>query len=490
MAEALHTWLGERREELERELFGVVLPFWTEYSIDSEQGGFFTCLDATGQVYDEKKYVWLQGRQCWMFARIANSYTEEEITALSAKHRPSFRNSLQKGDSLATRIDITRPSLINAAKRGVDFLFEHAIREEDGHVYFCLSRDGKPVLHQRKPFSALFLVMALKEVGVAISDSSYVQKAMQLFLRAKGWIDTPGSLGKPALEGAPPLEALAEPMILLNVAEELLSESASLELSAEHNEMLREIQRQSVRAILKHVIRDPISKRVVHVPELVKEDGTPYYEGTEGRVLNYGHVIEAGWFLLSYCRSEQTRQSGSANDGDHGQTPLPPIPEIEATALEVLDWAFEEGWDEENGGGILYFGDAKSMPVTSLEWSLKLFWPINEAMVASMHALLTVLHKGRGSIADSETEMEAEKQKERFSKTFNFALQHMSDEKHGEWYGYLNRECKVHLNFKGAAYKGCFHVPRSLLFCRELVDRALSVLEEGRKNSGGKEVKE
>ena len=29
-------------------------------SVDKEHGGFMTCLDADGTVYDTKKYVWLQ----------------------------------------------------------------------------------------------------------------------------------------------------------------------------------------------------------------------------------------------------------------------------------------------------------------------------------------------------------------------------------------------------------------------------------------------
>ncbi|MEO0374793.1 MAG: AGE family epimerase/isomerase, partial [Cyanobacteria bacterium P01_A01_bin.17] len=40
-----------------------VLPFWEHQSIDREQGGFFTCLDRAGNVYDTDKFIWLQNRQ-------------------------------------------------------------------------------------------------------------------------------------------------------------------------------------------------------------------------------------------------------------------------------------------------------------------------------------------------------------------------------------------------------------------------------------------
>lgn len=39
----------------------------------------------------------------------------------------------------------------------------------------------------------------------------------------------------------------------------------------------------------------------------------------------------------------------------------------------------------------------------------------------------------------------------------------------GEWFGYLTREGKVHQRFKGGPYKGCFHVPRALFLCSQML---------------------
>jgi N-acylglucosamine 2-epimerase len=55
------------------ELFGSVIPFWMEKSPDREFGGYFTCLDRQGRVYDTDKFMWLQGRQVWFFSMIYNS---------------------------------------------------------------------------------------------------------------------------------------------------------------------------------------------------------------------------------------------------------------------------------------------------------------------------------------------------------------------------------------------------------------------------------
>ena len=43
----------------------------------------------------------------------------------------------------------------------------------------------------------------------------------------------------------------------------------------------------------------------------------------------------------------------------------------------------------------------------------------------------------------------------------------------GEWAGYLDREGKVKMNFKGGPYKGCFHVPRALMICEKILKQLL-----------------
>ena len=50
------------------ELLDNVLPFWLEHSQDLEFGGYFTCLDRKGGVFDTDKFIWLQGREVWMFS--------------------------------------------------------------------------------------------------------------------------------------------------------------------------------------------------------------------------------------------------------------------------------------------------------------------------------------------------------------------------------------------------------------------------------------
>ncbi len=52
-------------EQYRNELLGNIIPFWMEHSLDEQYGGYFTCLDRTGNVFDADKFIWLQCRQVW-----------------------------------------------------------------------------------------------------------------------------------------------------------------------------------------------------------------------------------------------------------------------------------------------------------------------------------------------------------------------------------------------------------------------------------------
>lgn len=55
------------------ELYGSVLPFWLNNSIDKEFGGYFTCLDREGKVFDTDKFIWMQGREVWLLSMLYNN---------------------------------------------------------------------------------------------------------------------------------------------------------------------------------------------------------------------------------------------------------------------------------------------------------------------------------------------------------------------------------------------------------------------------------
>lgn len=382
--------LRRLRGEFEEELFGSVIPFWERHSWDREHGGFWNCLDRTGQVFDVTKYGWLQGRETWLFSKLYRTVER-------------------------------RPEWLAMARSGAEFLRFKALTPDD-RIPFRMTADGTPVSIQRKIFSECFYVMAMAEYARASGDEGYAEEARRMFALVWEWAFDWRKVGRPAYPGATPLQALAVPMILMNLIEELTDGAA-----APYERELAQCQE----AFLRHV--KPEEKRVY---EFVRPDGSLCLELPEGRQLNPGHAIEAGWFLQHWAE----RQHNAA---------------LSALAVDVVRWSHAEGWDEEHGG-LLSFLDSRGHSPVQLEWNMKLWWPHCEALYAHL-----LDYAVTGSAGDWGL----------FQTTKDYTFAHFPDREYGEWYGYLDREGRVSQSFKGGPYKCAFHVPRALLLCRNLLER-------------------
>lgn len=73
-----------------KELLENIIPFWTQHSIDKDHGGFFTCLDRYGKVFDTDKFAWLQGRQIWTYSMLFNNVEKNDDWLKIAQHGADF----------------------------------------------------------------------------------------------------------------------------------------------------------------------------------------------------------------------------------------------------------------------------------------------------------------------------------------------------------------------------------------------------------------
>lgn len=399
--------LEEFRGKIRSELDSVV-DFWLRHSHDKVHGGFFTCLGRDGTVYDELKYVWLQGRQVWMYCRLYRTV-------------PRFHTA----------------EILEAAKAGGEFLRKFARLSngsgEDGgdrqwKCAFCLTRDGRVVKVQRTIFSECFYVLALDELSRVTGDQDMQLEAQKMMEKLIFWVrEDPSGLGRPQLPGDTPTNSMAVPMMLLCLVQQL-SEGRGLEAAAEQ---YRDLGSWCVEQILQHVQRDGTA-----ILENVSLKGAEL-PGCQGRLQNPGHALEAGWFLLQFAGEDE---------------------ELQKTAVDkFVELPYKRGWDAEHGG-LFYFLDVDGRCPTQLEWSMKLWWPHCEAMVAF---LMAYSRTRRPQLL------------ERFSEVFHYTFSHFPDAGDGEWFGYLTQEGKVALDFKGGPFKGFFHVPRCLYMCEQLLDELL-----------------
>ena len=81
------------------ELLDSVMPFWVGKSQDKEYGGYFSCLDNAGNVYDTDKFVWMQGREVWMFSMLYNKVERRKVS-LGGKNGEFYavKEGLKKGE--------------------------------------------------------------------------------------------------------------------------------------------------------------------------------------------------------------------------------------------------------------------------------------------------------------------------------------------------------------------------------------------------------
>lgn len=263
-----------------------ILPFWEKHSIDARGGGYFTCLDREGAVYDTDKFVWLQCRQAWLFATM---YIQRE----------------------------QRPRWLEVARHGIEFLKAHG-RDPHGNWYFALAQNGSPLIQPYSIFSDCFAAMAFAAYARASGDSEAGSIALRTFRNVLVRREDPKGRFSKSVPGTRPLRPFSIPMILLNLSMEMESLLSSAEF--------RTLVEDSVRDITGHFL----DRSTGFAREFTAPDGG-HIDCFEGRLVNPGHTIEGTWFLLDAARR--------LNDGA-----------LQETAVNSLLRTLQFGWDQEQGG--------------------------------------------------------------------------------------------------------------------------------------------
>jgi len=371
------------------------LPFWFPRCVDPEHGGYFSSFDQDGSLLQSDKAVWLQGRIVWLLSTLCNTVE-------------------RRADWLAW------------AKSGVDFLNRHCF-DTDGQMFFLMTREGRPLRKRRYVFSESFAVIALAQYGKAAQEPRYIQQALELFKRMVRTVDTPGALPPKTNPEVRPMKGLALPMILTVTAQELRKVVDDPFCTQVIDRSIADIERDFMKPEFKCLL------------ETVGPRGE-CYDTFDGRMVNPGHSIEAGWFILEEARLRK-------ND-----------PRLLQLGLTIVDWAFEIGWDAEYGG-LYYFRDAKGLPCSEYWHDMKFWWPHNEAIIANLLAWQLT--------GDP-------KYSRRHAMTHDWAYAHFPDPVHGEWYGYLHRDGRLSTRIKGNVWKGPFHLGRMQWYCWQRLKEACS----------------
>ena len=376
--------------------------FWLKYGLDREHGGVYTCLDRTGKIFSTDKSVWMQGRCGWTYAYLCAVYgvTEEWL---------------------------------QASKSCIDFLEDHCINHAaGGRLYFTVTEDGKPLRQRRYCFSEAFYCIANAEYYGITGEKEHLERARRaydMYWNLNHGMADPTGLGPKTDPETRTGRALGIPMIILNVTGVLKRvdpDNAEL-YDARANECVADIFNYHVKPELGCTL------------ENVSPTGEARLYYTDGRMVNPGHDIECSWFLM-----DRANETGDA--------------QLHQKAIQVFDMAFNKGWDEEYGG-ILYFLDCLGNPPEAYEHDMKLWWPHNETLIASL-----MIYRDTGD----ETYLD------KFYQVLDYCKTYFADPGYGEWYGYLRRDGKpTQPACKGSTFKGPFHVPRCLILLDQMMGQIL-----------------
>lgn len=314
--------LGGVRIRYEKELLESVTPFWEQYSIDREFGGFFSCLDREGRVYDTSKQMWMQAREVYMFAALYNS-------------------------------EYRQKRWLGIAKMGWNWIFAHG-RKAPGDYHLMLNRRGEAVEDTPSgsaDFTACFVAMAAAELYKAIGDAAYRDEAKAcLDVYRESCVRAERPVEK--FPGRIVYRQLAHPMFRLNVML-VLHDCGVGDYGTEMDAAIDEMR----------LFSDSVTGLVY---ERRLPDGGIDMDSQDGRFVNPGHSLEGMSFAL-----HRIRKSGRK---DHLEWALRSVRALGEFAIDPRD------------GGLTYYRDGQGKPVAKFEAPLKVWWGNCEAASAFIQA--------------------------------------------------------------------------------------------------------
>jgi N-acylglucosamine 2-epimerase len=229
-----------------------ILPFWEKNSIDIENGGFFSCLDQEGNVYDTDKFVWLQARQVWTFSMLYNKVE---------------KNS----------------KWLEIASHGIAFLKKYG-RDTNGNFYFSLTKEGQPLIQAYNIYADCFAAAAFSAYGQASGDEesiSIAKHTYNLFLSRRN--SPKGVYDKST--GVRLMQSFGLPMMTAWLTCELdwlVPKETQLEVFENCIHKILDVHYNPQNGLLH---------------EYVSVNGE-ILDTYDGRLINPGHGIEAMWFLM------------------------------------------------------------------------------------------------------------------------------------------------------------------------------------------------
>jgi mannobiose 2-epimerase len=323
--------VGALAREMQAELVGRILPYWSERAVDRAGGGFFGYIGPDGAPdLDAPRGAILNSRILWTF-------------------------------SAAFRF-LRDPSLRAPADRAADVLRSQFLDPAHGGVVWAVNRSGRAVDDRKHIYAQAFAVYGLAEHYRATGAEESLRGATSLFrlIEAHAHDDARGGYQEAFSRDWMPLEDARLGETDLNAPR---SANTHLHLLEAYTTLLRAWPDPPLASRLRSVVElflDRIVNRASgHLWPFFDAAWTPRSE-----IVSYGHDIEASW-LLSEATAVLDDPGLSARASQ--------------VALLLADAVFKEGLDPM--GGVFYLADPAGSVDREKEW-----WTQAEAIVGFLNA--------------------------------------------------------------------------------------------------------
>ena len=305
-----------------------VMAVWEARTADCEHGGYLTCFDDNARLVDADKYIWMQGRQLWMFSALYN------------------------------RVE-RRQGWLELARHGRDFIVAHAYAGH-GRWHYQLDQTGRVV---RKGtisiYSDHFVLAGLCEYALASGSDADADLIRETYDAIERHVHDPDFRDIFHGTWSPRYKRHGIHMISVNVAQVA-------------SQVLGTARTQPLIDHCLHEILYVFAKDEQHLLfESLGWDGAVIDE-SEGRLVNPGHALESIWFCLEVGRER--------ND-----------PSLIRRAVEIADWTYQAGYDTEYGGLFAYLDASGCEPEQTdwhreagMAWDDKVWWVHSEALYTSV----------------------------------------------------------------------------------------------------------
>ncbi len=319
------------KQAMEAELRENILPFWLEYAVDWDNGGFYG--EVTSQrtpVRDAPKSVVLNARILWTYAAAYRRFQE--------------------------------PRYLEATQRAYDYLYQYAWDHQYGGFYWMLDHRGNPFLDRKHSAAQAYALYGLAEYYRATEEPPALQLAQQLFQLLK--LNSYDTRRQGYLEGC---DRRWQPLMDARLSADEPARGKSMDTTLHLMEAYTCLLRVWPSAQLQTRLRELVSLMLDKVFDPAGRHLQPFFELDWRPIpahISYGHDLEASWLL--------TEAVALCND-----TAL--LARAQEVAVALAQAVYAEGLDSD--GAVVLAGGPQG--VTRYE---KYWWPQAEGVVGFFNA--------------------------------------------------------------------------------------------------------